>query len=182
VVRTFHVDVEYARTTFYQFNIALEPATVWVVLVVFLLTLHRFRDEWSPNDVVPRFRLSDVDPVDDGVDLAPLHFGVDSVGKEGIAGFVFEVHNAFFGVTGYLDTLDVFLVDDLLHESSGVGVEVLESHDIDFVDDEKGGFSVEEGLDGVEKFTLFLEIRLEKRGQEMTDNVLGLLQSTRTVH
>jgi hypothetical protein len=164
VIRTFHVDVEYTRTTFYQFNIALEPATVWVVLVVFLLTLHRFRDEWSPNDVVPRFRLGDVDPVDDGVDLAPLHFGVDSVGKEGIAGFVFEVHNAFFGVTGYLDTLDVFLVDDLLHESSGVGVEVLESHDIDFVDDEKGRFSVEEGFDGVEKFTLFLEIQLEKNG------------------
>jgi len=104
-----------------------------------------------------------VDPVDNGVDLAPLHFGVDSVGKEGIAGFVFEVHNAFFGVTGYLDTLDVFFVDDLLHECSGVGVEVLESRDIDFVDDEKGGFSVEEGFDGVEKFTLFfLDIRLEK--------------------
>ena len=34
-------------------------------------------------------------------------------------------------------------------------MEVLEAHDVDFVDDEQGRFSVEEGFDGVEKFTLF---------------------------
>ena len=165
--RTFHVDVEYTWTTLFQLNITLELATVWIILIIFLLPLDRFRDERSANNVVPRFRLSDMDAVDDGVDLAPLHFGVDSVGKEGIAGFVFEVHDAFFGITRYLDTLDVLLVDYFLHECSGVGVEVLEAHDVDFVDDEKGGFSVEEGFDGVEKFTLFfLEIRLEKQRQD----------------
>ena len=37
-----------------------------------------------------------MDTVDDGVDLAALEFGVDSVCEEGITGDVLDVHYAFF--------------------------------------------------------------------------------------
>lgn len=53
-----------------------------------------------------------------------------------------------------MNTSDTFHVDDFVDESAVVGVEVIELHDIDFVEDEDSGFVGEEWFDGVEELAL----------------------------
>jgi len=72
------------------------------------------------------------------------------MGKERLASFIFYVHDAFLGVAGGLYTDHAFRVDDFLHEFARVGVDVFEAHDVDFVNDEEGGFPTKERFDGME--------------------------------
>ena len=152
--QTFHIDIEHARSTFLQLDIPLQLAPARIALVVLLLVLHRVRNEGRANSVVSRFRLRDVDAVDDRVDLGALELVGDPMGKQSVARHVLDVHDALLRVTRDLDHLDILIVDDLLHDGAAFRRQVVEPFDVDLVDDEQRGFSSEEGLDGVEQFAL----------------------------
>lgn len=50
--------------------------------------------------------------IDDQIDLAGFKLGIDPMCEQGVVGFIFKVHD-IFRVTRYLDTLDVFVIDNL---------------------------------------------------------------------
>lgn len=50
--------------------------------------------------------------------------------------------------------VNTFGIDDLVNHGAVLGREVVQACDINFVDDEDGGFVREEGLDGMEEFAL----------------------------
>lgn len=52
--------------------------------------------------------------------------------------------------------MHVFGIEDLLHECAVVWSEVFQAADVDFVDNQEGGFTSEEGLDRVEEFALYI--------------------------
>ena len=139
-----------------MFDVAEKFLPIRVVLVVLLAFLHGIRNERCANDVIPRDRLGDVDSVDDSVDFASLELGVDAMGEESIASFVFEFHDTLFRVTRHLDVLHVFRVDDLLYECSVFWCEVFETHNVNFVDDKHHRFTGKKWFDGMEEFTLFI--------------------------
>lgn len=72
---------------------------------------------WCTNNIISRLGLCNVDPVYDRIDLAAFKLRVDTVGEKGIASFVFELHNTFFGVARYLNAFNIFCVDNFLDKS-----------------------------------------------------------------
>lgn len=82
-----------------------------------------------------------------GIDLATLHLRVDAVRKESITRLGFEVHDTLIGVARDFDALNVGGGNDLVDECSVLRGEIGETCDVDFVDDEDGGFVGEEGFD-----------------------------------
>jgi hypothetical protein len=141
--RTFHVDIEYPSTTLLQLNIPLQLPSIRIILVILLLPFHCLGNMRRPDQLVPSLWLCDMYAVDDRVDLAAFKLGVDAVREKCITCFVFKVHHTFLGKAGYLHTLDVFGVNDLLDECAVVRCEILQSGDVYFVDDEQCGFASE---------------------------------------
>lgn len=152
--RTLHVHIIHARSSLLQFNVPLQSDPVRIIFLELLPLLHFLRYERLPNHIVPRFGLRDMYPIDHGVDLASLQLALHALREKEIAGFGFEVHNAFVGVARDLDVRDVGGGDDFVDEGTRGGDEVVETGDVDFVDHEHDGFAGKEGFDGVEEFAL----------------------------
>lgn len=95
------------------------------------------------HEIVPSLGLRNMYPVDDRVDLVALELGVDTVCEECVACFVLDIHDTLFRMAGYLYTLDIFGVDDLLNEGPIVRRKVLQACNVYFVDDKQRGFASE---------------------------------------
>lgn len=152
--RTLEVDVVNTRTTLLSFDIPLQSFAIRVALVVLLAVLDGLGNEGFPNDVVAGFGLGYVQPVEDTVDLVTLQLGVHSVFEQGIASLVLELHHTFVGIARNLDVKHAFGVDDLINKSPVLGCEIIQSCDIDLVNNQYDWLVREERLDGVEEFAL----------------------------
>jgi hypothetical protein len=91
-----------------------------------------------------------MNPVDDSVNFVALKLCIDALCKESIAGFIFEIHNAFLGITRHLHALDTLSVNNVLHKRAVIRCKVFEACDIDLVDNKQGRLSRKQRFDGVE--------------------------------
>ncbi|KXN86248.1 hypothetical protein AN958_10326, partial [Leucoagaricus sp. SymC.cos] len=142
---TVHVDVEYASTALLSLLVSQQLASLRIVLIILLPLLHCIRDNRFPNHVISRCGLSDMYPVSDRIDFTTLELVIDTMCEESIAGLVFKLHDAFF---------DTFRVNDFLNEYTVFWCQILETGDIDFINDKHDGFAVEERFDGEEELAL----------------------------
>jgi len=76
------------------------------------------------------------------------------MGKECVAGLVLQFHDAFLGMAGYLNTFDLILTKYFLDQSARIGMDIFQSHHINFVDDQEGGFTGEKWFNGMEKLAV----------------------------
>ena len=72
--RTLEVDIEHARAAILHLLVPRQPPPFRILPVVLLLLLDTVRYERRPNHIVPRFRRSDVYPVEHGVDFRAFEF------------------------------------------------------------------------------------------------------------
>lgn len=151
---TLEVDIVHPGAAFLCFYVSLQFPAIRILLVVFLLLFHNIGDERFSNDIVSRCRLSDVQPVDNGVDLVSFHLRIDAMLKQSVACLVLELHDALVRIARDLDIEDTLAVEDLVHERTIFGSEVVKTRNIDLVHNQHDGLIGEEGLDGVEEFTL----------------------------
>lgn len=98
-----------------------------------------------------------MDLVGDGFQSVPPQFLLDSVGQEGVTRLVSHVDDTLLGVGRGLNAGDLGEVDDLVDDLTGLGGELVQSQDVDLVDDEDDGLVVEQGLDRVEELALSLD-------------------------
>lgn len=156
------VDVVDTGAAFFSLDIALEFRTVGVLFVVLSLVADRVGDEGLALDAADGTR--DVDAVEDVGDVLAggsgggvLELLLDAGGEEALAGLVADIHDAFFGVAGETQHLDLAGLCDGFEEGEAGRLEVFRTGHIDLVDDEEDDLVGEEGLDGVEELDLGLD-------------------------
>lgn len=84
-----------------------------------------------------------MNPIDHGIDFATLEFRLHTMREQRIAGLVFQIHHTLLRVARYLNVLYVLRFNDLFHECTRLSCKVLQSADIDLVDDKNNWFSSE---------------------------------------
>lgn len=150
---TFSVDAVHTSTTILSLDVPLEFPSIGIVLVIRSPIPDSLRNERLAEDIITGLGYSDVNPVGNRLDLRAFELVLDTVRKQRIASGCLDVHDTFLGVARRLDHLDTVCAN-LSEECLVLGGEVLWAHDVDFVDDDEGGFAGEEGFDGVEQLAL----------------------------
>lgn len=140
---TSHVEVIHSSTTLLQLDIPLQLLPLRIIFVILLLLFRCLGNKWCSNNVVSGLWLSNMYPVDDGVDLAPFELVLHSCSEQSITGCILQIHHPFFGIARDLNRLDALRIDDLLYEGTGFGMKIFETSDIDFVHNEESGLAVE---------------------------------------
>jgi hypothetical protein len=151
---TLHTEVENARAALRCLLVPEQRAALWILLVVLLTRKNGFGNERRADDVVARLRLRDVNAVCNRGELSALELAVHAMREQRVARLGFELHYALVRVTRNLNVLDVWRVDDLVHERAVVLAEVIESSHVDLIQDEHDRLASEERLDGMKKFAL----------------------------
>ena len=153
---TLEVDVVNTGSAFFGFDILFEPS-LHASLFLLKFGFGSVGNEWCAREVISSFWLGDVDSVEDRVDLSSLDLVSNPVSQQRVARLGLEFHDTLLGVTRDLDAGYAFLVDDLVYKSTIFGGEVIEAHDIYFVDNKDGRFVGKEGFDRMEEFALGLD-------------------------
>ena len=153
---TLEVDVVNTGTAFLDLDILFEPS-LHASLLLLKSGFGSVGNEWCARDVISNFWLGDMDSVEDRVDFGTLDLVPNPVSQQHVARLSLELHDALLGITRDLDAGHALLVNDLIDESTIFRRQVVEAHDIDFVDDEDGRFVGEEGFNRMEEFALGLD-------------------------
>lgn len=137
-----------------MFYIFFSFGFVGVVFVVFDFVGNGIGDKGFLFNIILFLRNSDVDFIGDYFNFRILEFLFDLMGEKSIIGSVLDVYNIFFGVSRGFNNGDVFVGKNSVDIRLVFFREVGKLDDVDFVNDEDGGFILEKGFDRLEEFVL----------------------------